>query len=148
MVKAANQNRTIEILLVEDNPGDVLLTQEAFEKSSYTFNITVAEDGEKALAIAGKQNDYKNQPDFDLILLDLNLPKKNGIEVIKELKNDPSTTNIPVIMLSSSKQQIDIVKSYQLKANSYIIKPSTEAEYDEIVKAIEICWFNALNKKM
>ena len=137
-----NKNRPAEILLVEDNRGDVILAQRAFGKASIANHITVANNGMQALEILKRQGDYANASIPDIILLDLNLPKKSGREVLAEIKGDEKLKLIPVIIMSSSRAEIDVVNSYELHANSYIVKPGTLEQYDKVVSTIENFWFS------
>lgn len=134
--------KPIEILLIEDNKGDVLLTREAFKAGNIASNIQVAEDGEQALDILFKNQQYSDRPQPDLILLDLNLPKITGKEVLDIIKKDKTLKAIPVVVLTSSKSEKDIRESYDLYANSYIVKPSDIDQLSEIVVSIEKFWFN------
>ena len=136
--------RPIEILLVDDNPGDVRLTQEALREGKLRNNLTVAEDGEKALAILGRQDPYAYSPRPDLVLLDLNLPGRSGREVLAEIKDDPDLKRIPVVVLTTSKAEEDIVKSYDLHANAYITKPVDLDKFMHVVKSIESFWLTVV----
>jgi CheY-like chemotaxis protein len=129
-----------EILLVEDNPADVRLTMKAFEEGGIGVRVTVAEDGERALEILRRQGEYARAPMPDLILLDLNLPKVDGREVLAAVKEDPELRQIPVIVLTGSNARADILTSYRLHANCYIRKPFSFAELAEAVKTIEDFW--------
>lgn len=134
----------IEILLVEDNEGDAFLTQIAFEQAKLSNNIQVAKDGEEALKLIKKIDQHKDAASPDLILLDINMPKKNGIEVLKELKNSDEYKRIPVIMLTSSTADQDIVESYGHHANGYIVKPVDVSQLQQVVSAIEDFWFSVI----
>lgn len=136
-----NKNRAANILLVEDNRGDVLLAKKAFVTAKISNNIMVAEDGEMAMAILNKHGAYTSFPTPDLILLDLNLPKMDGKEVLKSIKSDMRFKHIPVVVLTSSRAEVDVVKSYNLHANSYVVKPVNLEKFAEIVKSIESFWF-------
>ena len=136
--------RSIEILLVEDNEGDVFLTKKAFEKAKILNNITVASDGEEALEILRKQNQHASAARPDIVLLDINLPKKNGKEVLAEIKEDANLRRIPVVVLTSSKAEQDIVKTYDLHASSYIVKPIDITQFQNVVNAIEDFWFSVV----
>lgn len=136
--------KPIEILLVEDSPDDVLLTQEAFEESKIVNNMHVVEDGVEALKFLNKEGEYKDKPTPQLVLLDLNLPKKSGIEVLKDIKTDPDLKKIPVVILTTSKAEEDIIASYQLHANCYIKKPVDLNKFLEVVQAIESFWFSVV----
>jgi chemotaxis family two-component system response regulator Rcp1 len=115
--------KPIEILLVEDNPGDVRLTREAFADATVRQNLSVVGDGEEAMAFLRRQGDYATAPRPDLILLDLNLPRKSGREVLAELKHDSGLLSVPVVVMTASEAEVDIVNSYHLNANTYVTKP-------------------------
>jgi len=134
----------IEILLVEDSPSDAELTIETFNDSKVLNHIYVAEDGVEALDFLFKRGKYKDAPRPDLILLDLNLPKKNGREVLAEIKGDPELQTIPVVVLTTSAAEEDILRSYQLHANCYITKPVDFEQFTKIVKLISDFWFAAV----
>ncbi|MGK7900615.1 MAG: response regulator [Hormoscilla sp.] len=133
--------RPIEILLVEDNPGDVFLTQAALEDAKINNNLHLAVDGEEAIAFLFRQGEYGDAPRPDVILLDLNLPKKNGREVLAEIKNDDRLRRIPVVILTTSSSDQDILKSYNLHANCYITKPIDLEQFGHVVRSIENFWF-------
>ncbi len=133
--------KPIEILLVEDNPGDVRLTREALKDSKLNNNLHVVNDGLEALAFLRKEGKYINAPRPDLILLDLNLPKKNGRDVLTEIKEDPDLKRIPVVILTTSSAEEDIIKSYNSHANCYITKPVDFEQFIKVVKKIEDFWF-------
>lgn len=136
-----NANSTpIEILLVEDNPGDARLTREALREGKIRNNLHHAIDGVEALAFLKREGDKKDAPMPDLVLLDLNLPRKDGRQVLSEMKADPRLCMIPVVVLTTSEAEMDIVKSYQLHANCYIAKPVDLDKFIEIVRAIENFW--------
>ena len=136
------QERTIpvEILLVEDNPGDVRLTQEALKESKVTNNLSVAEDGVEALAFLKREGKYADAPRPDLLLLDLNLPKKDGRELIEEIKADENLRRIPVVVLTTSKAEEDIIRMYDQHANCYITKPIDFDQFINVIKSIEDFW--------
>ena len=134
--------RPIEILLVDDNPGDIRLTQEALKESKVLNNIHVVEDGMEALEFLRKEGRFKNEITPDIILLDLNLPKRNGREVLIEIKNDDLLKKIPVVILTISRAEEDILKSYELHANCYITKPVDMDQFIKIVRTIESFWFS------
>ncbi|MDB5426615.1 MAG: response regulator [Phenylobacterium sp.] len=138
------QGRPAELLLIEDNYGDVLLTREAFGSARVSNRLAVAGDGEEALAMLRREGDYADQPTPDVILLDLNLPRMDGREVLQAIKTDPKLQRIPVIVLSSSKAEVDILKTYDLGANGYIVKPVTFERLQEIVASIETFWFTVV----
>ncbi len=130
----------IEILLVEDNPGDVRLTKEALKDAKILNNLSVAGDGVEALSFLRRCGQYCEAPRPDLILLDLNLPKMSGQEVLAEIKSDNALKRIPVVILTSSSAEQDIMKSYNLHANCYITKPVDLDQFIEVVKSIEHFW--------
>ncbi|MGD0951245.1 MAG: response regulator [Methanotrichaceae archaeon] len=134
----------IEILLVEDNPGDVRLTIEALKEGKVANEINVAVDGIEALAFLRREGKYENAPKPDLILLDLNLPKKNGREVLAEIKMNSHLKCIPVVILTSSQAEKDIVTTYNLHANCYITKPVDFEQFIQVVKSIENFWFKVV----
>jgi two-component system, chemotaxis family, response regulator Rcp1 len=130
----------IEILLVEDNAGDVRLTLEALKEARVHNHMSVARDGVEALAFLRREGQYAASPRPDLILLDLNLPRKDGREVLAEIKADPRLRSIPVVILTTSKAEEDILKTYDLHANCYITKPVDLGCFLDVVKAIEGFW--------
>jgi chemotaxis family two-component system response regulator Rcp1 len=132
--------RPVEILMVEDNPGDIRLTVEALKEGKVRNNLHTAEDGVEALAFLRREGRYAEAPRPDLVLLDLNLPKMNGREVLAEIKADPNLRRIPVVILTVSQAEQDIVKSYNLHANCYITKPVDLDQFLEVVKSIENFW--------
>ena len=134
-------SQPIEILLVEDNPGDVELTIAALEEGKLYNKLNVVQDGEAALAYLKQEGKFTDASRPDLILLDLNLPKKNGRGVLAELKKDPRLKRIPVVILSTSKAEQDILKAYDLNANCYITKPVDLDQFIKIVRIIEDFWF-------
>ncbi|MFC6824103.1 response regulator [Halopelagius fulvigenes] len=131
-----------EILLVEDNPGDVRLTQEAFKDGRIQNTLHVATDGVEALDFLYRRGDYEDAPRPDLVLLDLNLPRKNGDAVLEEIRNDPELRRIPVIILTSSTAHDDIVHSYDLCANAYLTKPVDPDEFISTIQTLERFWFS------
>ena len=134
--------RPIEILLVEDNPGDVRLTREALKDAKMSNLLHVVEDGASALDFLHQRGDYVHAPRPDLILLDLNLPRKNGREVLQEIKEDPRLKIIPVVILTSSQAEEDILGAYSLHANCYLTKPVDFAQLTKIVRTIEDFWLS------
>ncbi len=134
----------IEILLVEDNPGDVRLTREALKDGKIVNNLHVAEDGVEALAFLRREGKYRDAVRPELILLDLNLPKKDGREVLAEIKADEDLRRIPVVILTSSAAEQDIVKSYNLHANCYVTKPVDLDQFINVVKSIEYFWLTVV----
>ncbi len=141
-MKSNSLHSVANILLVEDNPGDVLLLKEFLKGAKSPFNLHVAEDGEEALLFLNQQDKYHVSPRPDLIILDLNLPKVDGFEVLQFVKQNPKLKSIPVIILTSSHAEMDITKSYDLHANCYLTKPSELSEFSEMVKSIEHFWFD------
>jgi len=132
--------RPVEILLVEDNPADVRLTREALKEEKVYNNLYVVADGVEAMAYLRREGNYATAVRPDLILLDLNLPKKDGREVLKEIKSDPSLKVIPVCILTVSKAEEDILKSYSLHANCYITKPVDLTQFIKVAKSIQEFW--------
>ncbi len=132
----------VEILLVEDNPGDVRLTIEALKDTKLHNKLSVVKDGVEAMAFLRRQGTYAQVSRPDLILLDLNLPKKDGREVLEEIKNDEDLRRIPVVVLTTSSDEQDILKSYNLHANCYITKPVDLRQFLAIVKSIQSFWFS------
>lgn len=132
--------RPIEILLVEDNPGDVRLTVEGLKEGKVRNNLQVARDGVEALAYLRRQGEFVRAVRPDLILLDLNLPRKDGREVLADIKSDPDLKTIPVVVLTTSRAEQDVLRSYQLQANCYITKPVDLEQFINVVKSIEDFW--------
>ncbi|MCK4543058.1 MAG: response regulator [Spirochaetales bacterium] len=130
----------IEILLVEDNPGDIRLIEEVLKEGKMRINMYVARDGVEAMASLRKKEKYADLPRPDLILLDLNLPKKDGREVLEEIKMDQKLKHIPVVVLTTSKAEQDVLKSYDLHANCYITKPVDLDQFINVIKSIEDFW--------
>lgn len=135
-----DQNGSVEVLLVEDNPGDVRLTKEALKEGRILNNVAVVGDGMEALSFLQRQGKYADVIQPDLILLDLNLPKKDGREVLAEIKADPNLRRIPVVVLTTSSSEEDIVKTYDLHANCYVTKPVDLEQFMRVVKSIEDFW--------
>lgn len=133
-------HRPIKILLVEDNPADAKLAAEALKDARVPNELTVVTDGVQAIDYLNKNGAYSEAPRPELILLDLNLPKKNGFDVLKVLKSNPALRSIPVVILTTSKAEEDIAKSYSLNANCFITKPIDLNEFLEVVKTIEEFW--------
>jgi chemotaxis family two-component system response regulator Rcp1 len=133
--------RPVEILLVEDDPADVLLTQEALLGSKIRNNLHVVDDGVEALAFLRQEGTYRDVPRPDLILLDLNMPRKDGREVLADIKEDPGLKTIPVAVLTTSSQDEDILKSYELHANCYITKPVGLEQFATVVQSLDDFWF-------
>ena len=136
--------RPVEILLVEDNPGDVRLTQEALREGKIRNNLSVARDGVEAIAFVRRQGRYATAPRPDLILLDLNLPRKGGREVLAEIKADENFRRIPVVVLTTSRSENDILQSYGLYANCYITKPVDLEQFLTVVRTIEEFWLSVV----
>ncbi|SFG58846.1 Response regulator receiver domain-containing protein [Halopelagius inordinatus] len=132
----------VEILLVEDNPGDVRLTREAFKDGCIENALHVAGDGVEALDFLYQRGDHEDAPRPDIVLLDLNLPRKNGDEILEEIRNDPDLKRIPVIVLTSSTTHEDVVNSYDLSANAYLTKPVDPDEFMDTVRVLEEFWFS------
>jgi CheY-like chemotaxis protein len=139
-----NTAKEIKILLVEDNPGDVRLTIEALKDGKIHNHLIVVRDGEEALSFLRKQGKYATEFRPDLILLDLNLPKKDGREVLREIKQEEGLKRIPVVVLTTSTAEKDILKAYDLHANCYITKPVDFDQFTEVVKSIEDFWFTVV----
>jgi chemotaxis family two-component system response regulator Rcp1 len=136
----ALDGRAVEILLVEDNPGDARLTLEALKEGKIRNNLSHARDGVEAMAFLRREGEFHEAPTPDIILLDLNLPRKDGREVLAELKQDPGLRSIPVVVLTTSEAEQDIVRTYDLHANCYITKPVDLDKFIGIVRAIENFW--------
>ncbi len=136
--------RPIEILMVEDNPGDIRLTVEALKAGKVRNNFHTVENGEDAMTFLRRQGDFAGAPRPDLILLDLNLPKKNGREVLAEIKADPDLRRIPVVILTASEAEQDILRSYNLHANCYITKPVDLERFIEVVQSVESFWLTVV----
>jgi chemotaxis family two-component system response regulator Rcp1 len=130
--------------LVEDSPGDVRLTREAFKDAKVHINLHVAPDGAKAMIFLRREDEHSNAPRPDLILLDLNLPKKDGREVLAEIKENPKLKSIPVVILTTSSSEADILRSYQLHANCYITKPVGLEGFLTVVKSIDSFWLSVV----
>jgi two-component system, chemotaxis family, response regulator Rcp1 len=130
----------LRILLVEDNPDDVDLTREALEENNVETELALAEDGVVALEMLRREGEYANQETPDLILLDLNLPRKTGFQVLEELKSDPDLRRVPVIILTTSDEVRDLLNAYELHANGYVVKPVDLEEFIGKVKAITQFW--------
>jgi len=137
-----NAGIPIEILLVEDSPDDACLTVDALQDGRVRNNVTVVDDGVKAMAFLRREGRYASAPRPDLILLDLNLPRKNGREVLAEIKSDPSLRRIPVVVMTSSDDEKDIVAAYNLHVNCYVTKPVDLDQFIGVVKSIEHFWFS------
>jgi chemotaxis family two-component system response regulator Rcp1 len=132
----------VQVLLVEDSPGDIRLTREAFRDAKMHVNLHIASDGEKAMAFLNREGEHEQAPRPDIILLDLNLPKKDGWQVLAEIKNDPSLSIIPVVILTTSASEEDVLRSYRLHANCYISKPVDLNGFLKVVKNIDNFWLS------
>ena len=132
-----------DILMVEDNPADVRLTQEAFRNGKIHNSLSVARDGVEAVDYLRRRGRFHDAPRPDLILLDLNLPRMNGREVLAEIKADPSLMRIPVVVLTTSRAENDVLKTYDLHANCYVVKPADLDEFIDVVKSIEHFWLKS-----
>jgi chemotaxis family two-component system response regulator Rcp1 len=137
-------NKRVEILLVEDNPGDIRLTVEALKENKMPNKLNVVNDGAEALAFLYKRGKYADAPRPDLILLDLNLPKMNGLEILEEIKTDPALKRIPVVIFTASSAQRDIFNSYNHHVNCYITKPVHLEQFIAVVKSIENFWLTVV----
>jgi CheY-like chemotaxis protein len=134
------EGKTIEVLLVEDSPGDVRLTREAFRDANVSIRLHVASDGVEAMAFLRRQDEHIHAPRPDLILLDLNLPRMDGREVLAQVKEDPSLKTIPTVILTTSEAEADIMKSYELQANAYLSKPVQLDAFESLVNSIKDFW--------
>ena len=139
-----NSKNKPRILLVEDNPGDIRLTQEALKESQMEIHLDVVSDGEQAIEFLTKRGKYAESHRPHIILLDLNLPKKNGIEVLKEVKANDSLKKIPIIVLTTSDADHDVTKAYSLHANCYILKPVDFDDFARVIKLVETFWFKTV----
>jgi CheY-like chemotaxis protein len=135
-----NSNKPLQVLLVEDSPSDVRLTREALRESQLLNNLSVVGDGIEALSYLRRQDGYAEAVHPDLVLLDLNLPKKDGREVLAEIKADPALRRIPVVVLTTSSAEEDVIKTYDLHANCYITKPLDLDRFIRVIKSIEDFW--------
>lgn len=142
MMSPQSASRPFEILLVEDNPGDVRLIREALQEGKVRSNLSVARDGVEAFAFLRREPPHAAAPRPDLIVLDLNLPRKDGREVLQEVKGDSTLRRIPVIVLTSSQAEQDILRAYDLHANCYVTKPVDFDQFIHVVHAIEDFWFS------
>lgn len=139
-----NQNKKRRVLLVEDNPADIRLTKEAFSESKSDIILDVVTDGEEALDFLFKRNKHNAAEKPDFILLDLNLPKKSGSEVLAEIKNNPILKKIPTIVLTTSDANHDITRAYENHANCYLIKPVDFDEFAELIRLIDAFWLRTV----
>jgi chemotaxis family two-component system response regulator Rcp1 len=145
MMELIEDAQPVEILLVEDSPGDVRLTREAFKDAKVHINLHVATDGAEAMAFLRREGKYASVPRPDLILLDLNLPKKDGRAILTEIKEDPKLKCIPIVILTTSSSEEDILRSYQLHANCYITKPVDLDGFLKVVKSIDNFWLSVVD---
>ena len=143
-MQAGKMMRPIEILLVEDSPSDAKLTAKTFQKAKVMNNLHIVEDGVEALNFLNQVAPYQDAPRPDLILLDLNLPRKDGRKVLAEIKEDSRLQNIPVVVLTTSAAEEDILSSYRLRANCYITKPVTLQQFVSVVESIEEFWLTVV----
>lgn len=132
-----DQSEAIEVLLVEDDPGDVLMTREAFEEHKLRNNLHVVSDGVEALSFLRQEGEYAEVPQPDLVLLDLNLPRMDGREVLAEIKADPQLRRTPVVVLTTSEAEEDVLRSYDLHANAYVAKPVDFERFIDVVRRID-----------
>ncbi len=140
----AKQLNRVDVLLIEDNPSDVRLTQEALREAPMGVHLSVANDGVEALQFLRKTGKYENAPRPDLILLDLNLPRMNGPEVLSNIKSDPDLKCIPVVVMTTSSEPYDVEKIYSLNANCYITKPLRFEGFMDLLRSIENFWLKAV----
>jgi CheY-like chemotaxis protein len=139
-----NDGRAVEVLLIEDNPGDVRLTREALKEAKVHNNLSVVNDGLDAMSFLRREGRFAQAPRPDLVLLDLNMPRKDGREVLAEVKADPDLRRIPVVVLTTSKAEEDILRSYDLHANSYVTKPVDFEQFMKVVRSIEEFWLSVV----
>jgi len=141
MMNTQPSNRPVEVLLVEDDPGDAYLMVETMKKSKLRINMHLVDDGVKAMAFLRREDPYQDAVTPDLILLDLNMPRKDGRQVLREIKGDDTLKHLPVVILTTSQAEADIIGSYNLGANCYIPKPVGLKEFGRVVRAIKEFWF-------
>jgi chemotaxis family two-component system response regulator Rcp1 len=139
-----NENRPVEILLVEDNPGDERLTREALKEGKVYSNLHWVKDGVEAMEFLRRQGKHSGAPRPDIVLLDLNLPKKDGREVLQDIKNDNELKRIPVVVLTTSKAEEDVLRTYNLHANCYVTKPVDLEKFIVVVKSIDVFWLTVV----
>ena len=144
MMAAGTKVEPVEILLVEDNPVDVMITKKAFSAGRVSNNLHVAEDGEEAMDFLYKRGKYSSAPSPEIILLDLNLPKKDGREILAEVKADPSLRRIPIVILTTSQDKEDIWRSYNLQANCFITKPVDMEQFTKALECLGEFWFSVV----
>jgi CheY-like chemotaxis protein len=144
MMAAGTKVEPVEILLVEDNPVDVMITKKAFSAGRVSNNLHVAEDGEEAMDFLYKRGKYSSAPSPEIILLDLNLPKKDGREILAEVKADPSLRRIPIVILTTSQDKEDIWRSYNLQASCFITKPVDMEQFTKVLECLGEFWFSVV----
>lgn len=144
MAERNDSGTRVEILLIEDNPGDVRLTKLALKGGKILNNISVVMDGAEAMDFLLKKSKYSDAVRPDLIILDLNLPKKDGRQVLKEIKDNESLRRIPIVVLTTSRDEQDVLKSYNLHANAYITKPLDLDQFIDVVRSIETFWVSVV----
>jgi CheY-like chemotaxis protein len=144
MSSIENGNRAVEILLVEDNPGDARLTIEAMREAKLGNHVNVVEDGVEAMAYLRREGRYSEMPRPDLILLDLNLPRKDGREVLAEVKTDPALKRIPVVILTTSRAEEDVLRAYDLHANCFVSKPVGLEQFMQVIRQIDEFWIKVV----
>lgn len=144
MTMIGEKGSPIEVLLIEDSPGDVRLTKEAFRAANPAIHLHVASDGVEAMAFLKREGPHSEAPRPDLILLDLNLPRMDGREVLSQIKQHETLKTIPTVILTTSDAEVDIAKSYQLQANCYLNKPVQLNEFENLVKSINDFWLTAV----
>lgn len=145
--KAPVNPKLIEILLVEDNPGDVILVKEMLKRSRFAVSVGVARNGEEALTYLRRKEPFSQAKDPDLVLLDLNLPRVGGQEVLTEIRREPALRGIPVLILTSSRNDSDIQKAYQSEANFYLVKPMDLSEFPALMEYLENFWFKNISEQ-
>ncbi|USZ70833.1 response regulator [Natronosalvus halobius] len=138
----ATRNEHTDVLLIEDNPGDIRLIEEAFETHSEGVTLSVVHDGIAALDFLFQRGDYGDSPTPGLVLLDLNLPRKNGDEILEEMKNEPTLRRIPVVVLTSSQAREDVLRTYDKCANAFLTKPIDPDEFLEIIESVREFWLS------
>lgn len=144
VVRTEPENKTVEILLVEDDLGDRLLMQEVLKRSRFPIHLNTARDGEEAMSFLRREGNFSGVVEPDLILLDLNMPRKDGREVLKEIREDPRWGRIPVLILTTSRDEQDRVAAYQARANFFIVKPSDMDHLMQLVRYLEDFWFQTI----
>lgn len=140
-MKSPETGRAVEVLLVEDDPGDIELTKEAIEKARLSINLNVVRDGEEAMAYLRRKGEFANAVRPDLVLLDLNMPRKDGREVLREIRSDSDLTSLPVVVLTTSDADEDILRTYDLGANCYVTKPVGLEQFMKVVQTVGNFWF-------